>query len=80
MFMQNVLKEDEEEWEMIITSKDVERCPPDLVSNARQAATDRHHNGADDHAITPQSCSLVEPYFHPTPCGMYSTLGRQTGN
>lgn len=61
MFMQNVLK-DEEKWEMIITSADMEGCPPDLVSNARQAAIDRHHTGMDDHVIT-LGRSLVEPFL-----------------
>jgi peptidyl-dipeptidase Dcp len=60
-FMQNILK-DEEEWEMVITSKDMEGCPPDLVSNARQAAIDRKHDGSDAHVIT-LGRSLVEPFL-----------------
>ena len=59
--MQNVLK-DEEVWEMVITSKDMEGCPPDLVSAARQAAIDRGHEGEDDHVIT-LGRSLVEPFL-----------------
>ena len=59
--MQNVLK-DEEEWALVITSEDMDGCPPDLVSNARQAAIDRNHDGADDHVIT-LGRSLVEPFL-----------------
>ena len=59
--MQNVLK-DEEVWEMVITSEDMEGCPPDLVSAARQAAIDRGHGGEDDHVIT-LGRSLVEPFL-----------------
>jgi peptidyl-dipeptidase Dcp len=61
MFMQNVLK-DEEEWEMIITLADMDGCPTDLISNARQAAIDRHHTGMDDYVIT-LGRSLVEPFL-----------------
>jgi peptidyl-dipeptidase Dcp len=60
-FVQNVLK-DEEEWALVITSEDMDGCPPDLVSNARQAAIDRNHDGADDHVIT-LGRSLVEPFL-----------------
>eukprot|EP00579_Thalassiosira_antarctica_P004409 CAMPEP_0201878844 /NCGR_PEP_ID=MMETSP0902-20130614/9897_1 /ASSEMBLY_ACC=CAM_ASM_000551 /TAXON_ID=420261 /ORGANISM="Thalassiosira antarctica, Strain CCMP982" /LENGTH=768 /DNA_ID=CAMNT_0048406553 /DNA_START=60 /DNA_END=2366 /DNA_ORIENTATION=+ len=60
-FMQNVLK-DEEVWEMVITSEDMEGCPPDLVSSARQAAIDRNHDGPADHVIT-LGRSLVEPFL-----------------
>ncbi|KAL7543784.1 hypothetical protein ACHAXR_013091 [Thalassiosira sp. AJA248-18] len=60
-FMQNVLK-DEESWEMVITSEDMEGCPNDLVSSARQAAIDRNHDGPDDHVIT-LGRSLVEPFL-----------------
>jgi len=60
-FMQNVLK-DEEVWEMIITSDDMEGCPPDLVSAARQAAIDRGHDGPDDHVVA-LGRSLVEPFI-----------------
>jgi len=59
--MQNVLK-DEEEWALVITSEDMDGCPPDLVSNARQAAIYRNHDGADDHVIT-LGRSLVEPFL-----------------
>ncbi len=58
--MQNVLK-DEEEWEMILTTQDMEGCPPDLISAARQAAIDRK-KGPDDHVIT-LGRSLVEPFL-----------------
>jgi len=60
-FMQNVLK-DEEVWEMVVTSDDMEGCPPDLVSAARQAAIDRNHDGPNDHVIT-LGRSLVEPFL-----------------
>ena len=60
-FMQNVLK-DEEEWEMVLTAKDMEGCPPDLISSARQAAIDRNHDAADTHVIT-LGRSLVEPFL-----------------
>ncbi|KAL7436598.1 hypothetical protein ACHAXH_007066 [Discostella pseudostelligera] len=61
-FMQNVLK-DEEEWEMVLTAEDMEGCPPDLISAARQAAIDRNHAAdADAHVIT-LGRSLVEPFL-----------------
>ena len=60
-FMQNVLK-DEEEWEMVLTAKDMEGCPADIVAAARQAAIDRKHNGPDDHVVT-LGRSLVEPFL-----------------
>ena len=60
-FMQNMLK-DEEEWEMVLTKDDLDGCPPDLVSAARQAAIDRNHNGEDDYVIT-LGRSLVEPFL-----------------
>lgn len=60
-FMQNVLK-DEETWEMVITSEDMEGCPPDLISSARQAAIDRNHDGPTDHVIT-LGRSLIEPFL-----------------
>ena len=60
-FMQNILK-DEEEWEMVISAKDMEGCPPDLVSAARQAAIDRGHDEEDSYTIT-LGRSLVEPFL-----------------
>lgn len=60
-FMQNVLK-DEEVWKMVVTAEDMEGCPPDLVSAARQAAVDRGHDGPDDHVVT-LGRSLVEPFL-----------------
>ncbi|KAL9185260.1 hypothetical protein ACHAXT_003037 [Thalassiosira profunda] len=60
-FMQNVLK-DEEVWEMVLTKEDMEGCPADLVSAARQAAIDRKHEGSHDHVIT-LGRSLVEPFI-----------------
>ena len=58
--MQNVMK-DEETWQLVLTEGDMEGCPPDLVSAARQAAVDRNHEGTDDHVIT-LGRSLVEPF------------------
>jgi len=47
---------------MVIKSEDMEGCPEDLVSSARQAAMDRNHDGPDDHVIT-LGRSLVEPFL-----------------
>ncbi|KAL7543782.1 hypothetical protein ACHAXR_013089 [Thalassiosira sp. AJA248-18] len=59
-FMQNVLK-DEESWTMVITSEDMEGCPNDLISAARQAAVERK-KGPCDHVIT-LGRSMVEPFL-----------------
>lgn len=59
-FMQNVLK-DEEDWELVMKSEDMEGCPPDLIAAARQAAIDRKH-GEEDHVLT-LSRSMVEPFL-----------------
>ena len=58
--MQNVLK-DEEEWELILTAKDMEGCPDDIVAAARQAAIDRK-KGENDHVVT-LGRSMVEPFL-----------------
>lgn len=47
---------------MVLTAKDMEGCPPDLISAARQAAFDRNHEAADSHVIT-LGRSLVEPFL-----------------
>ena len=60
-FMQNVLK-DEEEWELIVTSKDMEGCPPDVIAAARKAAVDRNKSEEDAHVIT-LGRSTVEPFL-----------------
>ena len=60
-FMQNVLK-DEEEWELIVTSKDMEGCPPDVIAAARKAAVDRNKTEEDAHVIT-LGRSTVEPFL-----------------
>ncbi|EJK67897.1 hypothetical protein THAOC_11003 [Thalassiosira oceanica] len=60
-FIQNMLK-DEETWEMVLSENDMEGCPTDLVSAARQAALDRGHAGEDEYVIT-LGRSLVEPFL-----------------
>eukprot|EP00804_Cyclotella_cryptica_P031396 CCRYP_012206-RA/>CCRYP_012206-RA protein AED:0.07 eAED:0.07 QI:0/0/0/1/1/1/2/0/712 len=60
-FMQNVLK-DEEEWELILTSADMEGCPPDAIAAARKAAIDRNKTEDDAHLIT-LGRSTVEPFL-----------------
>ena len=60
-FIQNMLK-DEETWEMVLSKDDMEGCPGDLVSAARQAALDRGHEGEDEYVIT-LGRSLVEPFL-----------------
>ena len=60
-FIQNMLK-DEETWEMVLSEGDMEGCPSDLVSAARQAALDRGHAGEDQYVIT-LGRSLVEPFL-----------------
>jgi len=59
-FMQNVLK-DEEEWELVLTKKDMEGCPADIIAAARQSAIERK-KGPDDHVIT-LGRSMVEPFL-----------------
>ena len=59
--MQNVLK-DEEEWELIVTSTDMEGCPPDVIAAARKAAIDRNKAEKDAHVIT-LGRSTVEPFL-----------------
>lgn len=58
--MQNVLK-DEETWELILKSGDMEGCPADIIAAARQAAVDRK-KGPDDHVIT-LGRSMIEPFL-----------------
>lgn len=60
-FMQNVLK-DEEEWELILTSADMEGCPPDVIAAARKTAIDRNKADNDAHIIT-LGRSIVEPFL-----------------
>ena len=60
-FMQNVLK-DEETWELVLTEKDMEGCPPDVIASAKQAAKDRKNEDPDAHVIT-LSRSAVEPFL-----------------
>ncbi|KAL7554361.1 hypothetical protein ACHAWF_017794 [Thalassiosira exigua] len=59
-FMQNILK-DEEDWELVLTEKDMEGCPPDIVAAAREAAVEKN-KGPDDHVIT-LGRSMVEPFL-----------------
>jgi len=60
-FMQNVLK-DEEEWELVLTSADMDGCPPDAIAAARKAAIDRNKTEDDAHLIT-LGRSTVEPFL-----------------
>lgn len=60
-FMQNVLK-DEETWELVLTEKDMEGCPPDVIASAKQAAKDRKKEDPNAHVIT-LSRSAVEPFL-----------------
>jgi len=60
-FMQNVLK-DEETWELVLTEKDMEGCPPDVIASAKQAARDRKKEDPNAHVIT-LSRSAVEPFL-----------------
>lgn len=60
--MQNVLK-DEEEWELVLTEKDMEGCPSDMIAAARQAALNKNKTEpADAHVIT-LGRSMVEPFL-----------------
>jgi len=60
-FMQNVLK-DEEEYELVLTKKDLVGCPDTLIEAARQAAVDRGHKEEDAYVVT-LGRSLVEPFL-----------------
>eukprot|EP00560_Eucampia_antarctica_P000521 CAMPEP_0197835082 /NCGR_PEP_ID=MMETSP1437-20131217/24667_1 /TAXON_ID=49252 ORGANISM="Eucampia antarctica, Strain CCMP1452" /NCGR_SAMPLE_ID=MMETSP1437 /ASSEMBLY_ACC=CAM_ASM_001096 /LENGTH=690 /DNA_ID=CAMNT_0043440257 /DNA_START=337 /DNA_END=2409 /DNA_ORIENTATION=+ len=60
-FNQNVMK-DEEEWHMLLTVKEMDGCPENLIEAARQAALVKNYTEDDQYIIT-TSRSLVEPFL-----------------
>jgi peptidyl-dipeptidase Dcp len=61
-FQQNVLT-DESEYELNLSSKDLEGCPASLIDASRQAAVERGHTDTEDDHIITLSRSLVEPFL-----------------